>query len=180
MSIKTKLKWLGLIVLILISYKAANSIYKDSVSIYNNSVNLQTSYDKKVSEQITTYDANYLAFTENKDLANINKETFIVVTDIIMSARKDGQQLAWKWMQENQNIPYHEFTYFYKNLTAFVTDQYATLSRIEREKQEIVATQNTMIKTFPNNIYNKWLKIKPLEYKPGFVSENTKKLFNLK
>lgn len=49
--------------------------------------------------------------------------------------------------------------------------------RIEQEKQEIVEQHNLMLSTFPNNIYNKVLNVTPLEYKQGYVTEETKSNF---
>ena len=73
-------------------------------------------------KQITNWDGYYNIFIDKSKNANINKETFIEVTNIVMSARKDSQNLAWKWNQENQNIPFEEFTYFYKELSSFISE----------------------------------------------------------
>ena len=153
--------------------------YDNGVAMHNQNEKLLVDYSKKTNEQVSTYDANYLIFKQKSEVANINRETFIVVTDIIMQNRRDGQQLAWKWVSENQQIPYAEFTSFYKDLSAFTEQQYGAMAAIERQKQEIVAAQNLLIKQYPNNIINWWLKIKPIEYKFGYVTDSTKKLFNI-
>lgn len=51
---------------------------------------------------------------------------------------------------------------------------------IERKKQSIAQAHNKTLETFPGIIYNYFLNIKPLEYKKGFVTKETKALFNLK
>ena len=41
----------------------------------------------------------------------------------------------------------------------------------------IVQQQNSMLDSFPNNIYNKVLDIKKLNYSPGFTSSRTETVF---
>jgi len=81
-----------------------------------------------------------------------------------MSARKDGNNIAWKWVQENQNIPFEEFTIFYKQLSSFISQKFNENLAIERQKQAIIQKHNLLISTFPNNMYNKWLNIPVLVY----------------
>ena len=134
-------------------------------------------YNKKVQEQITNYDGYYLAFTEKQQNADVSKEVFLKVTGIIMENRKDGEGVAWKWLQENQQIPYHEFTYFYKELSSFISARYADNMKIERDKQDLARQHNTLLVTFPNTLYNRFLNIQPLKYKFGYVSEATRHKF---
>lgn len=147
------------------------------VTIYNSTTELRLSYNKEVQTQLTNYDGYYLAFIDKQDNAKVNKETFLEVTNIIMSNRKDGQNLAWKWNTENQNIPYNEFSDFYKELSSFISVRYEDNMIIERKKQEIVQKHNTILVTFPGNVYNKLLNIPQLKYKFGYVSRKTKKRF---
>jgi len=161
-----------------IIYSIINSLVTNVATVYNQSVNYTLEYDKLVETQITTYDNYYLAFKEKSNIANINKETFLTVTSIIMQARTDGQNLSWKWVHENQNIPYEEFTAFYKELSSFTSQRFAENNLIELKKQEVVKQHNLLLTTFPTIIYNHFLKLPLLEYKKGFVSEETRKLFN--
>ena len=147
--------------------------------MYNTSKKLNYAYDKVVSKQITNYDGYYQAFSDKMINANINKETFIEVTNIIMSNRKDGEGVAWKWVTENQQIPYSEFSYFYKELSLFINSRYGDNMKIEEEKQEIVREHNLLLESFPNNYYNVILKIKFLKYKAGYITSATKEKFNL-
>jgi hypothetical protein len=175
LPIQIKIVFILLIVVILLTpiYKTYNS----TITLYNDNKELEFSYVKLTQEQISNYDGYYLAFTDKQANANINKETFIQVTHIIMNNRKDGQNVAWKWMQENQQIPYHEFTYFYKELSAFISIRYADNMKIERSKQCIIQQQNLLLSKFPNNVINKFLKIELMNYKAGYISETTKSKF---
>ncbi len=168
---------IGVIVTLLFISTVGN-MYTSTIRLYNGTKELQLSYKKAAQEQISNYDGYYLAFIDKQSISNINKETFIEVTNIIMSNRKDGQSVAWKWTHENQNIPYEEFTLFYKELSSFTSERYADNMKIERSKQDITQRHNLLIEMYPNNIINKFLKINQLTYKEGYISENTKSKFN--
>lgn len=168
-----QIKIVGIIAIILFAWKTISPL----VTIYNSTTELRLSYNKEVQTQLTNYDGYYLAFIDKQDNATVNKETFLEVTNIIMSNRKDGQNLAWKWNTENQNIPYSEFSSFYKELSSFISVRYQDNMIIERNKQNIVQKHNTVLVTFPGNIYNKLLGIKQLKYKFGYVSKKTMSRF---
>jgi len=165
------------VLVIAASWRLIASVVNPSVDLYNNTKKIEMAYNKKVQEQVTNYDGYYLAFTEKQTNANINKDIFLKVTSIIMEGRKDGEGVAWKWLQENQQIPYSEFTYFYRELSSFISERYADNMKIEREKQDLVRQHNTLLVTFPNTFFNKFLDIKPLVYQFGYVSNNTKQKF---
>lgn len=148
--------------------------------MYNNILKFRLIDEQIKQDQITTFDNNFLAFEEKFNIANITKESFIIVTQIIMSARTDGQQLAWKWMQENQQIPYNEFIKFYSDLSTFTEGRYKENNSLERKRQENVKLHNFTISFFPGVIYNYFFKFERLEYVPGFVTPETKALFNQK
>lgn len=161
-------------------FSGIKTVYESTTAVYNQSINYTLDLNATVENQITTWDNNYLSFKDQYGLADINKETFIQVTQIIMQARTDGPNVAWKWAHENQNIDYEQFTSFYKNLTAFTAARFAENNNIERQKQDIVRKHNLLLTTFPGVIYNHFLKLPLLEYKKGFVSDETRKLFQLK
>ena len=76
-------------------------------------------------------------------------------------------------MQENQQIPYSEFVKFYADLSNFIETQREDYYQIEVACQKIVYAQNTLIDTFPNNLYNRVLDIKPLQFQYGVLSDST-------
>lgn len=154
-----------------------SNVYSSFTGLYNSTTTYKLEYKSLEQNQLTTFDNNYLIFKDKSNIANLNKETFITVTQIIMSARKDGMNVAWKWTHENQQIPYSEFTEFYKDLSAFTTTRYTENNSIERNKQSIVKKHNTMLIMFPGILYNHFLKIEPIIYKEGFISKETKTLF---
>ena len=161
-----------------IIYSSIASLYTSFTGVYNQSTGYKLEYKALEQNQVTTYDNYYLAFKEKTTITNLNKETFLTVTSIIMSERTDGPNVAWKWSHENQNIPYEEFTVFYKELSTFITARFAENSAIENKKQDIAKNHNLLLTTFPGVIYNHFLHLPLLEYKEGFVSADTKLLFN--
>lgn len=167
---------IGIVILIVI-ISLFTKLYNSFVSLYNNTKELELSYNKISQEQISNYDGYYLMFMDKQEITKINKETFIEVTDIVMSNRKDGINVAWKWTQENQQIPYEEFTIFYKQLYSFISERCQDNMSIERSKQSIVQYHNLLLSKYPNNLYNKVLKIEFLVYKPGYISNSTKNKF---
>jgi len=135
-------------------------------------------YDQLEEKQLTTYDNNYLIFKDKCGIADLNKDTFIKVTEIIFAARTDGENLAWKWVHENQQVDYDVFSRFYSDLSTFTKERYTDNNYIENQKQTTVKLHNLGISTFPGVIYNYFLHIKPLEYTTGFLTKETKELFN--
>lgn len=169
-----------LIIFTLYSFKLFKTVYNESVFMYNTSKLYHNSYQQKVEEKQGFYDKLWKTYLQKEKITNINKETFLVVTKMIMENRKDGQNVTWKWLQENQQIPYDEFTKFYSDLSVFITTQREGYFNIEKECQVIANRNNTLLDTFPNNIYNKVLKLNKIKFEYGFLSDSTNNVFKNK
>ncbi len=169
-----------LIVLVLQIFKFSKVVYKQSVFVYNTSKKYHNTYQQKVEEKQGFYDKLWKTYLQKEKITNINKETFIQVTKLIMENRKDGEQLTWKWLQENQQIPYEEFTTFYADLSTFITKQREGYFNIEKACQTIANQNNTLLDTFPNNIYNRFLKQPRIKFEYGFLSDSTENVFKTK
>jgi hypothetical protein len=133
-----------------------------------------------VEEKAGFYDKLWKTYLQKDKITNINKETFLQVTKIIMENRADGEKVTWKWVQENQQIPYEEFTKFYADLSNFITSQREGYFNIEKECQLIANKNNTLLDTFPNNIYNKFLGCERIKFEYGFLSDSTVAVFKSK
>ncbi len=154
-----------------------NTIYNTSKFIYNTSHAYHNEYKQIDQRKQTYYDNMWKTYQLKSDIALNNKDVFIEVTKVIMENRKDGAQIAWKWVHENQQIPYNEFTSFYADLSKFIESQRDGYLAIESESQEIAKRNNTLLDTMPNNIYNKFLGVEQIEYKAGFTSTKTQDVF---
>lgn len=169
--------WSVFILAIVVLYNVIKPAINDSVVIYNKSVQYQNLYQQKNDEKLGFYDKLWKVYLQKNQIAELNKDVFIEVTKIIMQGRADGNQVAWKWVQENQQIPYTEFTKFYSDLSEFVFSQREAYFNIEKECMLIANQNNTMLDTFPNNIYNKILKCERIKFKYSFTSKKSKEVF---
>ena len=170
--------WSIIILSILGLYKIIKPSISDSILIYNKSVQYKNLYKQKSDEKVGFYDKLWKVYLQKNQIAELNKDVFIEVTKIIMQGRADGDKIAWKWVQENQQIPYDQFTKFYADLSEFVFSQREAYFNIEKECMNIANQNNTMLDTFPNNIYNKVLKCEKIDFKYSFTSKKTKEVFS--
>lgn len=166
--------WLLLIVILFYGSKFAFKL----AGVYNKSVVYYKQYDKAVEGKRGFYDKMWKTYIQKEKITNLNKEMFLEVTKTIMENRKDGESVAWKWVHENQQIPYEEFTSFYKDLSNFIESKRDEYYRMEMYAQDVVNAHNMLIDTFPNNIYNKVLGRKALVFSYGFLSDSTRKVFS--
>ena len=167
----------GTLIITLLFLTFGITSYEHTKSLYNISINYQNHYTQLSQEKETYYDNMWKSYQLTDNIIIRNKETFIEVTQLVMGARKDGDKVTWKWLQENQPIPYNEFTKFYEHLINFIQSQRAGLLDIEKQSQDIAKRNNTLLDTFPNVMYNKVLNLPRIDYKPGFTSTRTQKVF---
>lgn len=178
--IKINLKYIGIAVLIALFCIGIKNPFRPPITMYNRNINYVNSFEKVQQERKMFYDKMWKTYLTKNTICELNRETFIAVTSIIMQGRSDGQNVSWKIVHENQNIPYDKFTTFYADLSNFVTSQREEYYKLETQAMSIVQQQNSMLDSFPNNIYNKVLDIKKLNYSPGFTSSKTETVFKNK
>lgn len=179
-SFKKFIKWCIILFILGFIYNIVKTNSNNMINLYNNSKLYQNSYTQKVQEKEGFYDKLWKTYLQKDKITNINKETFLTVTKMIMENRKDGQNLTWKWVQENQQIPYEQFTMFYTDLSNFITSQREGYFNIEKDCQLIANKNNTMLDTFPNNMYNKILDCEHIQFEYGFLSDSTVNVFKTK
>ncbi len=178
MNWKKLIGWAVAIVLVVFLIKLGKTVYKGSVHVYNTSKNYQHEYQQKVEEKAGYYDKLWKTFYEKEQIANLSYEMFREVTIIIMENRRGGENLAWQWLQENQQIPYSEYTKFYTDLSNFIRGQREGYYAIEKECQRIAKENNILLETFPNRLYNKWFaKQENIVFEYGFLSDSTNNVF---
>ena len=97
----------------------------------------------------------------------------------IYENKKDGSGAGLRLLVESKLIPLENYNDFYSDLTYYVESQRKGYYELEKQKQAIVASQAVLLDTFPNNLYNKLLKIKKIDYKYGLLSNKTKADFLL-
>lgn len=171
------IKWAVIVFLVVVVFRFGRTIFTQSVFMFNTSKLYHNTYQQKVEEKLGFYDKLWKTYLQKDKITNVNKETFIEVTKILMEGRSDGEQVTWKWLQENQPVPYTEFTVFYKDLSDFITGQREGYFAIEKQCQVIARQNNTLLDTFPNNVYNRMLKIERIIFEYGFLSDSTNAVF---
>ena len=168
---------MGIVGILLGILVLSSLVYSECKVIYNKSIGYQNSYNQVSQEKETYYDNMWKSYKLKDKIVIDNKETFIEITKIIMDGRKDGTSLAWKWTQENQPVPYSEFSAFYKDLSNYVESRRDGFQALEVKAQKIAMENNTMLQSLPNNIYNKLLKCPLIDYKKSFSSQKTQSTF---
>lgn len=173
-----KKKWI-IIPLILVGIWMVSPV-GSIIKMYNKNIEYTNQLDKQQYARKMFFDKLWKVYLQKYEICELNKNTFLDVTQMIMEGRHDGEQVTWKWLQENQQIPYSEFTRFYGDLSNFVNGQRDEYYKLEEECMETVRQQNSMLDSFPNVMYNKVLGIKKLKYDPGFTSTHTEEVFKTK
>jgi hypothetical protein len=173
-------RWILLAVLaifLITLFKFGKTIYKQSVFMYNTSKKYQNTYQQKVEEKLGFYDKLWKTYQTKAQITNMNKDIFIEVTKIIMANVADGENLSWKWVSRYPDIDYNQFTAFYADLSSYIEKQRDGYFSIEKTCQLIANQNNTLLDTFPNNLYNKVLKIERINFQYGFLSDSTNNVF---
>ena len=168
------------LVLILIAHSLFKPVYEGCKNVYNTSRVYHYQYEQKVQSKKGFYDKLWKTYIQKEQIAGLNKETFIEVTKLIMENRADGKNITWKWVSENQHIPYEQFSGFYADLSNFIEQQRDEYYGIEVQCQNIAQANNTLLDTFPNNMYNRFLKCEKIDFQYGFLSDKTDSVFESK
>lgn len=172
-----KVASLAVVILLIVQL---GKFYSGSKVMYNKSVIYHNDYTQTVQEKQGFYENLYNSYNEQKMISGLGKDGFIELSKIIMENRKDGNKVAWKWVQETQQIPFSEFTQFYTNLSEFIATKRDDYLEIEKRCQKIANQNNTLLDTFPNIIYNKVINCKRIEFEYGFAGEKQTEIFTLK
>lgn len=177
-----KFKWWKLITLVLLIIIIVNGvkIFNHTASLYNTSKSYHHKYNQVTKARLGYYDNMWKTYDIKDGIATINKDVFVQVTKIIMENRGDGKNITWKWLQENQQIDYSEFTKFYEDLTTYVESKREGYYALELQCQQIAMSNNVLLDTFPNNFYNKIINCEKIEYNYGFLSDSTNIVFSNK
>ncbi len=172
--------WIWLVVLLVFfitTFKFGKTVFKQSVAMFNTSKIYHNTYQQKVEEKLGFYDKLWKTYQTKAQITNMNKDVFIEVTKVIMANVADGEKLSWKWVSRYPDIDYNQFSEFYADLSAYIAKQREGYFNIEKACQLIANQNNTMLDTFPNNIYNRVLKLDRIKFEYGFLSDSTNNVF---
>ena len=178
-----KMKWKNKIIAVIVLcllWSLGGKITDKSKVIYNTSVVYNKQYAQKTSELAGFYDKMWKTYFAKDKVALMNKDVFIEVARLQTESRKDGSAVAWKWVHENTNIPYHEFTAFYKDLSNYIESQREAYNNLENQRIAIATAHNMLIDTFPNNVYNMVIGRNHIKFEYAMLSDSTNKVFSTK
>lgn len=152
---------------------------RNGILVKNESLGYQKEYTRLEQSQKSLYDEMWKSYSQQKDVATINKDVFLETVRIQMDARRDGPSVAWKWASENTVINHDVYSRFYADLSLFIAEKRAELRGIEEDKQRMVKMQNLLVEQFPNSVYSTLFGVKPIKYSYGFLSDKTNQTFAL-
>lgn len=151
--------------------------YKQPVAFHNQAVVGYNTFIQVTKQKPAFYDKMYKTYTQKKEIGFINQEQFTKIATIIMDNKKDGQALTWKWISEQKVIPFEEFSSFWKDLSSFIETQREAYYALEVQCNQLANSYNISLQTFPNNVYNIFLRHPHAVYTYGFTSDKTEQVF---
>jgi len=142
-------------------------LFSAFVGFSNTEVTTRNAFKQKMDERTAFYDNMWKTIGQKGQIALKNDSSFARNVDLIMSGRKDAQNLVMKWVQEsNPNANFNEVSALYKDLSRTVEAKRDEFFDQEVVIQDIVRTHDNLLDVFPNNLFNFFLNRPHLVYKP--------------
>lgn len=136
------------------------------ISFSNKEVNLRNTFAQKMDERTAFYDKMSKIFNQKSQIAVKNDESFRKNIDVIMTGRKDSEQVMFKWITEtNPNANYSEVSALYKDLSRAIEAEREGFFNQEKVLQDIVRQHSNHLDLFPNSFYNMFFGREKLKYK---------------
>jgi len=151
----------------------------DMKRIHNTNVSYEKSYTQVEQSLLGFYDMTWKTVADKWKITDSAKAAGIEFVKTIYENKRDGQGAGLRLLVEAKLIPLEQYNAFYSDLSSYIESQRKGYYELEKQKQAIVAAQGVLLDTFPNNLYNKLLRIKKIEYKYGLLSNKTKADFSL-
>ena len=142
------------------------------ISTSNTEIELRTTFEQKIDERTAFYDKMKKVISQKAQIAIKNDSSFQNMVNTIMSARKDGQQVMFKWIQEsNPGANFNEVSKLYADLSRTIEGQREGFFEEEKMIQDVVKQHKMLIRKFPASIVFSFLDRKELKYTPIQSSE---------
>lgn len=144
------------IIFLILLIVSSTSVYNNLKDFNNTNIEFVNTYKQIENKRNSFYEMIWNTFNTKSKISGISKETFIQITKVIMDSRKDGVNVTWKWLQENQNIDYAEYSNFYLDLSKYIETKRNDFYLIDLEAQNLVLKQNNFLMKWPNKFINNW------------------------
>lgn len=152
-------------------------IFSSFVSFSNTEISLRNNFEQRMKERVAFYDKMAKVISQKSQIAVKNDSSFRKNIDIIMSGRKDSEQVMFKWITEsNPNADYREVSALYKDLSRSIEAQREGFFIEEKVLQDLVRQHTNHLQLFPNSFYNLFFGRDLLKYSP-IQSDFTKEVF---
>lgn len=137
------------------------------ISQNNTEVELRNQFTQKISERTAFYDKMWKIISQKSQIAVKNDSSFRENVNIIMSGRKDAQQVMFKWITEsNPNVNYDQVSILYQDLSRAVEAEREGFFTQEKYLQDIKLQHDNLLGRFPSSLIMAILGRHRLEYKP--------------
>ena len=137
------------------------------VSFSNSEIDLRNAYVQKIDERTSFYDKMYKVLAQKSQIAVKNDASFKENINIIMSGRKDSEQVVFKWITEsNPNADFKAVSEIYKDLSRAVEAERQGFFEQEKFLQDIVRQHSNLVDKFPGSFYNAFMSRDKLSYIP--------------
>jgi hypothetical protein len=153
---------IGLVVIvggwIVISTISLNNDYKKQTNLFG----------QKMLERTAFYDNMWKTITQTAKIAAKNDSSFARNINVIMSGRKDGDQVMMKWIKEaNPNSNFQEVSKMYQTLQRVVESKRNEFFEQEKMIMDVkLQCDNTLSTIGGGTILRKIFGYKYLQYKP--------------
>lgn len=126
-----------------------------------------TKYEEAMKGRGASYNELVVGIKQITQVTKANDASYRELVGYITDSRKDGENMAMKWIQEqNPNANFNEVSSMYKQLVRFMESKRANFVSVEANLGSIDAEHKRLIRPFPNNLYAKFFGISELGYEP--------------
>lgn len=148
------------------------ALVTNASTYYNNELKMRNSFGQKKTEMNAAYTKMMRKIVPATQTAVKVDSSFIKVVNAQMNGQKNGENLAWAWIQQvNPTATFTEVSSMYKELNRVVQAEAETMFEQEKFIQDVKLQHDNYTQEFPHNIYTKLFGIKKLEYSPIQTAE---------
>lgn len=142
-----------------------------SISYYNQSVDIELSYKTNLNKRGVLFNTMRKETHEYFKLAKIVDTSYSKLVELVASSRKDGENLFWRWAQENNpNANYSEVSTLYYKLFDKIETLRGAVNASETLIQLSVNEWEKLHRTIPSRLFLFYQEPK-LPYKPILSTE---------
>lgn len=146
------------------------------ITFSNQEVDVRNRFEGKLHMRTSFYDNIHKIISQKVQISNKVDDSFKENVNIIMSGRKDSENVMMKWITEsNPNANFEQVSILYQDLARTIEAKRMEFVTIESQLADIEREHKNLIGKFPNVIFASILGKEPLNYAP-VKSEETERI----